>query len=292
MKIFPLLSKFLVALLCAWSINGGAADTIPDNFAVLDHRYQELREQLGSNHFQKPIYVASEQEKDKVSADIYAVISAGFEQTQTMLSSATSWCDILFLHLNTKSCNVSETGYRTILRLRIGKKYNQPVEDAYELVFDYRVTKKSSRYLSAALDAPSGPFGTRDYHVMLEAIPLGNGKTFLHLSYAYRYGMMGRLAMQTYFATLARNKVGFTVTDTTPRSDPVYVTGMRGLVERNTMRYYLAIESCLNNTAGSPPVRLERRLRDWFASTERYPRQLHEIELHEYLDMKHNESGR
>ena len=33
----------------------------------------------------------------------------------------------------------------------------------------------------------------------------------------------------------------------------------------------------------------DRRLRDWFAATERYPRQLHEMEQGEYLDMKRKE---
>jgi hypothetical protein len=34
---------------------------------------------------------------------------------------------------------------------------------------------------------------------------------------------------------------------------------------------------------------MEKRLRDWFAAAERYPRQLHEMEQDEYLDMKRKE---
>jgi len=70
---------------------------------------------------------------------------------------------------------------------------------------------------------------------------------------------------------------------------PLYIGGMRGLVERNTMRYYLAIEAFLGALSVPPQARLEKSLRDWFAAIERYPRQLHELEQSEYLAMKRRE---
>jgi hypothetical protein len=63
-------------------------------------------------------------------------------------------------------------------------------------------------------------------------------------------------------------------------------------VERNTMRYYLAIESFLGALSAPPQKRFEKRLHDWFAASERYPRQLHELEQTQYLDMKRNEHSR
>jgi hypothetical protein len=64
------------------------------------------------------------------------------------------------------------------------------------------------------------------------------------------------------------------------------------VVERNTMRYYLAIGAYLDSLSLPPQQRIERRLRDWFAATERYPRQLHEISQDEYLVMKRREIER
>jgi hypothetical protein len=61
---------------------------------------------------------------------------------------------------------------------------------------------------------------------------------------------------------------------------------MRGVVERNTMRYYLAIEAYLGALSLPPAQQFERRLADWHAGIERYPRQLHELTLGEYLDLK------
>ena len=55
------------------------------------------------------------------------------------------------------------------------------------------------------------------------------------------------------------------------------------------MRYYLAIEAFLGALSAPPQARLEKSLHDWFAAIERYPRQLHDLEQSEYLDMKRKE---
>jgi len=67
---------------------------------------------------------------------------------------------------------------------------------------------------------------------------------------------------------------------------------MRGVIERNSMRYYLAIEAFLGALSAPPQAQLEKRLRDWFVATERYPRQLHEMEQTAYLEMKRREHQR
>jgi hypothetical protein len=99
------------------------------------------------------------------------------------------------------------------------------------------------------------------------------------------------MAMQTYLATIGSEKVGFTILD---RKDgkPVYQGGVLGLLERNTMRYYLAIEAYLSAYSLPPAEQAERRIREWYASTERYAAQLHEMSETEYLDMKRKELRR
>ena len=70
------------------------------------------------------------------------------------------------------------------------------------------------------------------------------------------------------------------------------IGGMRGLVERNTMRYYLAIEAYLGSLATPQAGRAQWRFEHWFDATEQYPRQLHEIDRAPYLEMKRNEYQR
>ena len=67
---------------------------------------------------------------------------------------------------------------------------------------------------------------------------------------------------------------------------------MRGALERNTMRYYLALDAYLDALSAPPQAQFEKRLRTWFASTERYALQLHEVTLGDYLEMKRKEYKR
>lgn len=140
------------------------------------------------------------------------------------------------------------------------------------------------------MDAPEGPYDTRDYRLFAEAVPLPGGRTFLHLGYGMGYGGASRLAMQLYLGTIGRDKVGFTRVGRAGQEE--FVDGLRGVVERNTMRYYLAIDAYLDSLAVPPGQQLEKRLHAWFDATERYPRQLHEVERDAYLRMKRDEVQR
>jgi hypothetical protein len=86
--------------------------------------------------------------------------------------------------------------------------------------------------------------------------------------------------------------VGFSVIERRPDGQPVYVGGVRGVVERNTMRYYLAIDAYLASLTTPPAQQAEKRLRDWFVATERYALQLHEMDEPDYLAMKRRELTR
>jgi len=95
-----------------------------------------------------------------------------------------------------------------------------------------------------------------------------------------------------YLATAGRDKVGFTVVGKLPDGAPRYIAGMRGVTERNTMRYYLAIEAFLGALALPPELRSEKCFLAWFAAIERYPRQLREVTLADYLVTKRAQRAR
>jgi hypothetical protein len=134
--------------------------------------------------------------------------------------------------------------------------------------------------------------GTRDYRITLEAVPLDKGRTFMHLSYSYVIGGMGRFAMQAYLSTAGAHKVGFSVTGKDENGQPIYIGGVRGALERNVMRYYLAIDAHLVSLGAPPEQQLEKRLDTWFNSSERYAKQLHEMDRSEYIALKRSEFGR
>jgi hypothetical protein len=248
---------------------------------------------LVNNQFKQPLYLDSDETSKESEGDIYAVVEDPFVTVSAALNNPGHWCDVMILHLNTKYCRAQVVGGVTQLDLRIGKKFDQPVDAAAQLLFTYRAVAATPQYLDIELSAPSGPFGTGNYRIVLEAIPIENGRTFMHLGYAFGYGTVSHVALQAYFATVGRGKVGFTTT-TAPQagSEPTYIGGMRGLVERNTMRYYAAIEAYLDALTAPPAEQLERRLQSWFTATEKYPRQLHEVDRAAYLDMKRSEYRR
>ncbi len=275
------LALCLAAALFAAPAHAGDAD--------LRAKYAGLRDQLANNPFNKPLVLDSRESAEDVAGDIYALVDHPFAAAAAALSTAGDWCEILILHVNTKYCRASGGTQGSVLNVSVGRKYDQPLEDAHRVAFLHRVAARNADYLHVELSAAEGPFSTRNYRIVFEAVPVDGGRTFIRLSYSYAFGVAGRLAMQAYLATIGSGKVGFTVAGTQSDGQPRYIGGMRGVVERNTMRYYLAIEAFLGALSLPPQSRLEKRLRDWFAAAERYPRQLHEMGRDEYLRMKRKE---
>ncbi|MBC8021609.1 MAG: hypothetical protein H7Y14_00725, partial [Burkholderiales bacterium] len=258
---------------------------------ALRARYEELRDKLERNAFGRPLYLASSEAGRTQKGEVYAVLDYPFAVVQRGLTEAQSWCDVLILPYNTKHCHATGRGASSVLTLRIGRKADQAPEAAHPIAFKY-AAQASADYLRVVLEAGDGPLGTRDYRIVLEATPLDERRTFIHLGYSYGFSALSSLAMQMYLSTAGASKVGFTVTGQDGGGNPVYVGGMLGATERNTMRYFLAIDAYLGSLAAPEAQRVEKRLGDWFAAAEKYPRQLREMERSEYLAMKRKETSR
>ena len=292
MRILKQLAFGCVLSLCAGLFAQAAvpATTLQDaaqGAAALRARYAQLAPRLDQNDFGRPLYLESQEGANALRGEVFAVVSHPFEQVRT-LGLAGNWCQVMLLPYNTKQCIPAEDA----LAVFVGRKSQTSVSDAFRVDFHYALRSRSDDYFQVQLDARNGPLGTHDYRIGLEAAALDGGRTFIHLSYSYAFGTMSRLAMQTYLATAGANKVGFSIEGREDSGAPRYVHGVRGVIERNTMRYYLAIEAFVDSLAAPPDARIEKRLRDWYAATERFPRQLHEMPLDEYLAMKRREYAR
>jgi hypothetical protein len=279
----------IALLLCAAGSMVHVESVYATPVTVLREKYSELSDKLEDNQFRKPLYLDSSEDSGEVKGSLYALIEEPFPTVQSALKEPAHWCDILILHLNTKYCRASAAGAWTVLKVNIGRKAEQPIAQSFRVEFSYRVIAATPDHLAVVLEAAKGPFGTRNYSILLEAVPLTGGQTFVHLAYSYAYGTAAKLAIHAYLGTAGSKKVGFTVTGKRNDGQVEYIDGLRGLVERNTMRYYLAIEAYLGALSVPPAAQLEKRLRDWYAAAERYPRQLHEIEQNDYLEMKRRE---
>ena len=258
--------------------------------AALLQKHAALTAQLAQNPFSRPLVIDSYESSGAVSGSAYAVLDAPFSSVTSSLKSPSQWCEVMILHINTKYCRATSDANPGTLRVSVGKKTPQELKDAFALEFVMRIASASSNYLAVQVNADKGPLGTSNYRIELQAVPLPDGKTFMHLRYSYGFGMVARVAMQAYLATVASDKLGFTRANTAQKAG--YVGGMRGTVERNTMRYYLAIEAYLASLDRPRAEQLNARLEHWFDATEQYPLQLHEIDKSSYLTMKRSEYQR
>jgi hypothetical protein len=250
--------------------------------AGLRAAYEARRADLADSKFGKPLHVSSKQSSSRLEGEILAVVDQPFGKVQPALADPKNWCDILILHPNVKGCQRGANGANgAALALALGRA-ELPAQFTY-------TARKESDYLDVRLTSPEGPMGTTDYVIRLEAAPLDDKQTLLRLDYSHAYGVQARMAMQAYFSTLGRGKVGFTVVDKDAQGKPVYVSDLRGGLERNAMRYYASIDAFLHALSAPPAQQLERRLRHWYAYTERFPLQLQEEQG--YLDAKRREAA-
>jgi len=275
-----------------------APGTATDEIAGLRSSFQRLAPTLENTPFKRPMTLESTDDAGVLQANLYALLDQPFTKTSQVFKSTTQWCGILMLHLYTRHCAVEmvsgNAGPLTpIIKVAMSRTHDQPLADADRLSFTYQLRIATADALDVRLNADTGPYGTRNYRIALRAIPVEGGrKTFLQLSYGYSYGVAARLALQAYLATFGRSKVGFSTTGTGPGDAPTYIGGTRGLIERNTMRYYLGIEAYLASLSLPPAQQLDKRLIDWFDASEHYARQLHEVDRATYIAAKRSEHQR
>lgn len=284
--------RFAILLLAIFlqTVGDGARAQVAQMGALLA-RHAELREALDKSAFKEPLVLTSSDADDRVAGDVYAELKHPIANIGAAFKSAAKVCDLLFLHLNVRACQAVAAGSGEALLLSVGPKRASAAGMVYRMTYALRVESDTPQYLRVLLTAAVGPLSTSGYRIVFEAVPLEAQRTFVHFSYAYGYGVLAKVAMSVYLATAGHAKIGFTVIGQAD-GHPVYVGGERGALERNVMRYYLALLACVSVSPGTPQRQADERLRAWFQLTERYAPQLHELDFDEYLDEKHRDLRR
>lgn len=289
MLLAQFFTRCLIVILCT-----GAATPIvwaSNNAETLAAKLLEIDEKLQKNHYDSPIHFETTIESNSSRGDIYGLLPYKFEQVATALQAANNWCDIVTLHLNVKLClSRGASDDASLVDIYVGTKTYQELENAEHIQYRFHVAAKAANYFHSTFNAAKGPYGTSDYVIDVEAIPTADGKsTFVHFTYSYKFGFMSKLAMNVYLSTAGRSKVGFSISSYGADGKPEFVGGVQGVIERNAMRYYLAITAYLNALKLPESERFEQRIKHWFELTQDYSQQLYEIERAEYLDTKRQE---
>jgi hypothetical protein len=273
-----------VALLCSPAV----WQTASASYDHLLNKYQSLIPKLTDNAFGVPIIIEANGENGRMQGNVYGVLEQPYAAASQALTQAKNWCDITPLHFNVKACTWQRFNGDFQLTLYSGRKFYEKPESVDVLSYHFRNNCSTADYCKITLTAEDGPIDTSDYLFQIELIPL-DGKTFMHFHYSYDYGFFTSAAMSSYFATLGAGKVGFTVTGEDDNGMPEYSTGVEGVMERNAMRYYLALQAYLESLHVSSEQRFEKRLQRWYDLTDRYRRQLYEMDRDEYLSGKRRE---
>lgn len=280
----------IAACIAAWAACASTA-LAQDPAAQLRERYAALTQSLESSPIQPGLLVESVESSRAPRGDAYAVVQYPFAVVAEAFAAPQSWCESLILHLNVQYCRARVDGERALLSAAVGKKTNQPLDDTHRINFDYKVAASTADFTRVELTAEEGPLGTGNYLIALELIEIDPQRSFMHIQYSYTQGVLARIATSAYFATRGRHKVGFTRIDDGDEP-PRLVRGIRGAVERNTMRYYLAFDAYLHALGSPAPQRFEKSIQRWFADTERFAHQLREVERDDYITMKRGQYRR
>lgn len=283
---------------CAWLLWLGApvawAQQPSASAEALLARHASIQSQLAASPLGRPLLVDSQELEGGLRGEVFAVVDQSFAQASKALARPANWCDMLLLHVNNRRCKLikGEGGAPPVVELSVVRRYDLPVESAFVLRMALRVDDAEPDYLMVELRSDDGPLGTSQHQVRVEAVPLAGGvQTFLHFSYSYQHNTLARLASQAYLATFGRHKVGFTIVGQ-GMDGPEYIRGLRGLVERNSVRYFLTVDAYLGALRSPPAQQPQRRLSAWYASSEQYPKQLHEIDRPTYMAIKNADRSR
>lgn len=288
-NLSKLLLYVVAAIILFPACSASAVETPLQGEDILLGTYQRNMARLERNSFGLPLFLESLEKDDRVQVDVYGIFDHPFSSVGNVLKAPANWCDIVSLHPNVKACTYKGLSGAWLLTFYLGRKSYQPPEDAHQIIYRYRNVDQQEGYLDITLNADEGPFGTKDHRMKFEAIPLERGRTFVRVSYSYNDSAAFRLAEKIYFATLGRGKVGFTVTGTDRNANPVYIGGPRGALERNAVRYYLAIQSFMNTLRYPEGKRFNMRISEWYDLTTRYRKQLFDLEKKDYLTYKTKE---
>ena len=277
----------VAASLVAWvaCASNALADVEADPGGALRARYVALSQQLDSSTIQRGLYLDSNDSSRAPRGDAYAVVEYPFATVAAAFANPANLCESLILHLNVQYCQAVIGDAGTQLSAAVGKKTNQPLEDTHRINFIYELAASSADYTRVELSSREGPFDSGNFLIVLELAALDEQRAFMHLRYSYTQGFLTRSASAVYFATRGRDKVGFTWIHDADEP-PHLVGGIRGALERNTMRYYLAIDAYLQALGSPEPQRFEQSLESWFADTELFARQLREVSHDDYITLK------
>lgn len=293
MKITPFrcqitnLIKFIVFIAVLSSAHIHNAIAVEANARILlDKKLQQLTGNIKNKPFPIALLFDTEYRDGLGKTHLYLLSNIRYATFVNFFKQNT-WCNALILQIHIKACRQYENKK---LDIYLGTDNYAEPDDVFK--FEYKIVKQTLEkdYLHIAMKADDGPMDSENYHIGVEIIPAKNGKSLVHFYLRARYGIFTRTAMGAYLLTSGSDKIGFTNVSKDPSDEPVYQRGVEGILERNAMRYVLAFFAYLeSNPRGDSDNWFQTSLQRWHRYTEQFHKQLYEISLQDYVDLKKRE---
>ena len=277
----------MVVACIAFSPSAGGDASGPQWLAAV---YQSIRGKLSDGAADKPLYVRSDEHEGVFNAEVYGIVDYPVRVLVDALTIPASWCEFTTLHPNIKHCTyeLQDDSVLFTFYLARSRKPVRSLQHAYELKLKFRVLALSKDYFKVLFEGNEGSMDTRNHRFQLEAIPVADS-AFVRVKFSYHSQLMSRLATTIYLGTFSPNRIGFSMVGIDNDGQPIYVKGNKGLLERHVVRTYLAVIAFMHTRDVPAEDRFEAQMNRWYDLAERYVLQLHEMERHEYIEVKRQE---
>ncbi len=287
------LSQFLVLLVgfSWWPMSCWAATGENDLSETMRRNYIEFVAAEADESNPLPFLLESVNDASNSWASIrYFLDSVSLDTFIARLKQPREWCEFIPLHLNIKACSYQELGDRSILSFYVGIKGYVTPDNAHLLKLDFQSKTKGDVFV-VNLFAKDGPLDSSDIDFDIRAISVEDQNRqgiYLEFDLSSVPGLASSLA-RLYLATVARNKIGFSIEGKTWSGKPKFVGGQRGATERNLVRYLLSIETYFATLGMPAEKQFKQRVEHWYDSTDRFREQLYELEKEDYISNKYRE---
>jgi phospholipid/cholesterol/gamma-HCH transport system substrate-binding protein len=125
-------------------------------------KHHTIEKELEKSPSAVPFYIESSVNNDASVVDVYGTIEYPFGSVQSEFLVPTNWCKILLSNMNIRACTYTKVNDTWLLNDYKVNEFAEPLKDAYQMKFEYHVNELQSRYFHILLNAPEGPFQTKD----------------------------------------------------------------------------------------------------------------------------------
>lgn len=160
MKLIRAFILISALVLCPVPLCAATSSTVPEKEhshepshilreSLID-KYHKVEKELDKSPSAIPFFIESAVSKNASHVDIYGTVKYPFDIVKDELLVPTNWCDIFLPHIKVGACTYKKVNDSWLLNIYNVNKFSEPLEDAYQMKFEYRVSELHARYFNCS----------------------------------------------------------------------------------------------------------------------------------------------